>query len=745
MPPVAGILAPIVAVLGATGTQIAVAVLGTAVRFGLAYYQAEKAKDAAKTAAQDVQQNIRQNVMPRYVVLGKARVGGVVMFYEAVDGYLYVATILSDDIIDSIETFWVKDIECLVNNQLAVTTPPFNSGGTKYVNFELHYGYTDQPASDMLMAAFPGVVTAAHTAAGIAYLVTRLKQAEQEDFQTIYNSSVPPIACLVRGVLAYDPRDPSHNPARSDTWTTTTNPAILLLYYFTANNGFGMSRSLFDGVSFSEVADFCDEMIATKDDGNRRRYQMGGVYSYDTDPADIVQLILDTFGGQIYVTQDGLFGLSCDELDKPEITITQDMVIEGEFKRNTGALYEYTTIKTKFTSENHGYVSGNEEADPWVNNAAVKRVGRQIPYSFDLPFVFRHDQCRRLMKRKFYQLNPEWSVDLAIDFHGIELFGERVCRFVYPPLGIDGTFRIESLAPDGEAGFARMLVKLASISDQAFEWDAATEEGRAPVVAPPTSETDAPQTPTGLAALVGNDGGIVALLTWAARTTGKRQDAQWKLSADSSWTSVTVDRDTREYTLTGLTSGASYDFRVRTKATNYGVSDWATITFTATALVGSTTGLQSLSADGDAQLAVVTAKQSAAATAAYIQFNAVPHGDPASWAGSILKAARADQTISVELPLSTGSWDVYARSKGINGDNSSASGPVVVTVTNTSSGGGTGGTGSGGGGDGGNDGGTGTGTSNGGDGVAPSQQGDNESPSQQGGNGGTGGTGGGIY
>lgn len=745
MPAVIPVLGGLGAIFGATGTSLVVAVLGTAVRFGLAYYQAQRAKQN-QPAPQDVQQNIRQNVMPRYVVLGKARVGGVVMFYEAADGFLYIATILSDDIIDGIDTFWLKDIECLVNNNLQVTTPPFNSGGVKYVQFELHYGYTNQAASGMLVDAFPGAVTAAHTASGIAYLVTRLKQAEQEDFQTIYNSSVPPIACLVRGVLAYDPRNADHNPKRAETWDTTTNPAILLLYYFTAANGFGMSRSLFDGPSFSTVADFCDELVATKTAGNRKRYEMGGVYSYDTDPADIVQEILDTFGGQIYVTADGLFGLSCDELDKAEVSITQDMVIEGEFKRNTGALYEYTTVKSKFTSENHGWVTGNEEADPWTDRKALNRVGRQIPFSFDLPFVFRHDQARRLMKRKIYQLNPEWSLDLAVDFNGIELFGERVCRVVYPPLGIDGTFRIESVAPDGEAGFARILVKLASIADEAFEWDALTEEGTAPAIAPSTSETDAPQTPTGLAALVGNDGGnIRALLTWNARTTGKRQDAQWKLSSDTAWTSVTVDRDTREYTIDALTNGANYDFRVRTKATAYGVSPWATISFTATAVAGSTSALQSLSADGDVQLATITAQQSAAATAAYVQYNAVPNGDPASWAGSVTVAARAGVTINVELPLSTGSWDVYARSKGINGDSSGATGPVTVNVTNTSSGGGSGGTGGGGGGDGGNDGGTGTGTSNGGDGQAPSQQGDNESPSQQGGNGGTGGTGGGIY
>lgn len=720
MPPVLGVIAPVAAAIGLSATQLVVGVLSTAAQFGLSYYQQEKAKQAAKKNRQSIEQNLRQAVFPRYNVIGIGRVGGVMGYYEASGTRLYVVTLLADDIIDGVDAYYVNNVECLVDGQNYVTTAPYNTSYGKLVQFELRFGYTDQPASALLMAAFPGVITAEHQLKGIAYLVTVLQQPKQADFQTVYGSTVPPIAALVRGVLAYDPRDEDQDPAVADTWATTKNPALLLLYYFTASNGMGLSRSLFDGDTFRAVADFCDEVITTKTKGNRPRYEMGGVYSYDQDPVDVIQAILDTFGGRVFVTADGLFGLSCDELDVPVITITEDMIISINAKRLTGALYEYTSVKSRFTSEDHGYVDSNEEADPWIDEDALERVTRDIPFAFDLPYVFRHDQARRLMKRKFHEMNPEWTVELELDFNGIELFGERVFRLVYPWLGIDGTFRLESVTPDAELGFAKLLVRATSVNAGAFAWNAAAEEGTAPAIAPPTSETAAPQTPTGLSALVGDTGATVrALVSWTAFTTGKTQEAQWKAAASSTWTTLTVAATDRAAMLTGLVIGDDYDFRVRVSDARYGVSNWATLNFTATPVAGTTDVLQSASASGAVLKAVVTAQQAADAEAALIEIVGVADGAGLSWTGSMLVPATNGATVTVDLTQPHGARDIYARSIGINGDAGAVSGPIDVNVAQQVNNVGNGGSGSGGGGGGKNDGGSGTGSG----GEGPSQQG----------------------
>lgn len=720
MPPVVAAVVGVASFLGVTATTLVIGVLATAAQFGLSYYQAQKLKKAQKSTGQDIQQNIRQSTYPRYGVLGRARVGGLMLFYEAANDKLYLATILSDDVIDSIEKYYVRNIEVLVDSGGYVTTAPFNAATGKYVRFELKFGYTDQTASSILSAAFPGVITANHIAAGVAYLVTELTQTSQEDFQPIFNSAVPEIAALVNGALVWDMRDNAQNVDLVRTWQHSTNPALILLHYFSATNGMAMKRSLFAGDLFETVADYCDDLVLNKAGASVKRYEMGGIYGYDDDPVEVIDRILATFSGQVYVTDNGLFGLSCDGLDVSVITITEDMIIELEAKRHTGALYEYSTVKSRFTSENHGYVENNDEADPWIDADTKERIGRDIPFSFDLPCVFRHDQARRLMKRKWHQVNPEWSVTLALDFNGLELFGERIFRLVYAPLGIDGDFRLESVAPDADQGLAKILVQCVSINTAASEWDPATEEGEAPAVPPVTTETVAPLTPSGLAALVGDtDAGAPfvgrALVSWVANTTGHSQEAQYKLTSDSTWTGVSVTAATRAVVLTSLTEGVDYDFRVRVTDTKYGVSNWATLTFNATAVVGVTGSLLAFAASGGVNKLTGTATQASAAAAAYVEAVAVTSGGGLVWTGSTLYPAKASAGVEISISKAAGSYDVYARSVGINGDVGAASGPITVTVTAQIVNNGSGGSGSGGGGgngdDGRNDGGGGTGNS----------------------------------
>jgi hypothetical protein len=728
MPVVIPFFTAAAAAIGMTAAQFAIGLLTTAASIGLSYYQQEKAKQAAKrsSASKDIQQNIKQGTFPRYTVLGKAKVGGVLAFYEATDDPLYIATILSNDIIDGVDKYYLNEKEVLVDSLGNVTTPPWFYGNHSFIKLELHYGYTDQPASTFLTSAFPGIVTSAHKLAGIAYLVVSCETPKSSWFQAIYNSQVPAISALVRGVLVYDPRDATQNNLKAETWKTSTNPALLLLYYFTATNGYGMSFSLFDQTSFSRIADFCDELIETRTGGQRKRYEMGGVFSYDSDPVDIINDILKTFAAEIYVNEEGLFALSCEELEVPDVTITEDMVQEISISGFPGALYEYSTIKTRFTSEDHGYNENGEEADPWVDETIRAQIGREVPFSFDLPYVFRHDQARRLMKRQLFRLNPEWSIDVELDYNGLELFGERICRFVFPKLGIDGNFRIETVAPDDQAGLAKIVAKLTSIDPDAYEWDALTEEGEAPAIPPATSDDGSPQTPSGLSVLVGSDTGVIqALLTWASSTNGHTQLADKRdVTGSGAYVSQAVTNDDRSYLWTGLTSGNDYEFRVWLQNNSYGESAKASLSFNATAAVGSTSNLGAAAATAGVLTVNVTADQSAAGTAAWVEFCVVAHGAGASWTGSTLFPCRSGGSISGSIDAVAGARDVYARSKGINGDTGTIIGPIAVTVLSSYSNSGSSGSGGGSGG---------TGLNDGSYSESPSQSGHSESPSQSGG------------
>jgi hypothetical protein len=692
--------AGVAAAIGITTTQLVITVLTTAAQVGLSYYQAEKAKQSARNAShQSFSQNISQGTVPRYAVLGLAPIGGVRAFFEASGTSLYMITLLSDDVIDRVDAFFVRDIECLVDGSNFVTTPPFNTANAKYVQFELHYGYVDQPVSPLLLSAFPGIWTVNHKLQGIAYLVTKVTQPPQAEWQTIFNGQIPEIKTLLRGSLVYDPRDPAQTATDTNTWKTSLDPALNLFYYFTSKKGFALSRSLFDISTFVAVANYSDQLLPQKAGGFRKRYEMGGVYSYDEDPADISQRMLDTFAGEPYVTPTGLIGLSCDGTDISTITITEDMVLDIEIEHAPGALYEYSSVKARFSSEYHAYSENVEEADPWIDDAVLARISRDIPFLFDLPYVFNHSQARRLMKKKMLRLNPAWTLNLVLDFNGIELFGERLFTLNYPLLGTV-LMRIEAVTPDEQFGFAKINVRCSSVHPESLLWNAALEEGIAPAIAPITGDASAPMMPTNLNIVIGDTNPLGAfagraVVSWDAITVGHAQEVQWRNNSVTAYTTIVVAATDRAVALTGLVSGDSYDFRVRITDTKYGVSGWANLAFVAAPIAGTTTALQSVVAVPGVNFITASLKQSAAAAAGYVEVVALGQFQALTWTGSKIIPLAANQSTDVKITEGAGTYSVYARSIGINGDLSAVSGPVNVVIAAVISTGGSSGSSSG--------------------------------------------------
>jgi len=682
------LLAPVL--ISAFGISATIATIAADVIVALASsaalyaYQALKGQpsQAGAPAAAEVDQNIKQGAYPRYVVLGKGRVGGVLWFYETDGSSMYIASIISSDVIGGVLAVYLNGNEVLRDASGLVTTPPYNYGGTKYVQIEPHYGFADQVASTILQTAFPGTVTAQHTASGVAYVVAKILAPTSALYQTILQNRVPELATLALGSLVWDPRDATQDQNAQVTWKTTTNPALLALYYLTSLQGMNISRLAFAGDTFSAVATYCDALVPLANGSQRPRYECGLLYSMADDPVSILNQIFDTFAGRLYITQNGLIGLTCDDLDIANITITPNQIVDISIDVGTGALYEFTSVKSRFTSENHGYMANGEEADPWVDQALRLLVGRDIANSFDLPGVFRHDQARRLMKKRFYKVNPKYTVKMVTDFNGLELFGESIFRLQYPALGIDQNFRIDSVAADSTEGFAKISVQGSSIAPESLVWNPATEEGTAPAIPPTTGGANAPAIPTINLVEVGSISGVSALISWTANVGSTQlQEAQYKLSSGSAWTVVSISSSARAFLLSSLTSGSSYDFEVRVTDPSYGVSNWSSITFTATAGTDTISAPVAFSAQDAIARVAVFGTQANVNAALYLQFCVVDAGSSADWSSPIYILAGKGQSGSMTVASIVGTRWVYMRSMGINNDFSAVLGPLAVTVS----------------------------------------------------------------
>ena len=681
MPQVVPALAAAIGV-SATAVNIGIAVGGFAVQYLLS------ASAKAKARREDGRQNRISGefgISPRRVLLGLYRTEGITTFFESKDGVYYQQMVICDDIIDSIKAFYINDIKVnvkLVGSFYEVTSPPFNTTDGSLVRFEIRHGNADQAASNMLLSAFPSAVAVTDKAIGVAYVVAEVKSPKSaKSYQKIFGGAQPKFSFLVKGHRVYDPRDIAQSPRSVATWKHSTNPALLLLHYITHPKGCGASRAMLDATSWKRVANVADTTIMTKK-GERANFEMGALISDDEDKREVVDRMLDTFGGRLYMTSRGRIGVTCDELEVERFTLTESMVEELSVKRMTPALYAATSVRCRYISEDHGYLDTAEEAAPWVDDQLVRRVGRDIPHVMDLPYVFRHDQCRRLMKRKLHELNDEWTVEGVGKWPCIEMLAEHRITVDLPMFNITGPMRMRSLSISQDAqavGFA-----MASYDPEGIAWDYLTEEGDPPAIPPVTSESTAPSTPTNVAVIVGNNGGdIRAILTWSAPPSGKTVVADYKLASASTWTALTlVSPTTNGVTITGLTSGQPYNFRVRFDDSDLGSGDYATLNFTATAIAGSTGSLGAASASSGVMRINVGVTQAAAATAAYVEIAVVDAGAGVSWTSPtvlfLLAGAVASSSIAVG---SAGTYDVYFRSRGANNDTGAVTGPISAAAT----------------------------------------------------------------
>ncbi len=670
--------------LAANSTAIAITLLTTAASYALNSFEANRAQSANASANQSIQQNIRQALGPRYRTYGYCRIGGQVLFEEVSGRSLYLSIALSDGIIDGIEKYYINDIECRIDDLGYVTTAPFNSSFGKLVRFEHKSGYANQTPSAILRSIFPGI-TEKHFGGGIAYATVEVYSPPNADaYAAIFNSTHPKFEFLQRGSLVYDPRDPAQDPALELSWKFSTNPALILMDYFTHQKGMGLSRSLFDRDTVILIANYCDELVAQKDGSLIKRYEMGGYYFLNEDPAVVIQDILNSFAGDIFLNQAGLFSITSDGLNGPTVQITKAMIRQMSADLTTGVLYQYSTIRSKYASDIHGYQFGIVEAEPWIDATALAQIGKDIPFDFNLRFVNRHSQARRLMKKKFYAINPKWTLKQELGFEGIQLFGERVASFKYDDLGIDYNFRIQSVGTDSTLGFAKIITNLESIAPESQTWNPLTEEGTAPPLVLDTAETISPQAPINLAALPNQATPVTALVSWDANTKNKTQEFLYRKTADAAWTAITVSPQQRYVALTNLVPGTSYIVAVRVISAAYGASDYAFLTFTASGSAGTTGALQIFSVQGGVGKIIATTKQAASAKAAYVAYSIVAVGASADWASAVFQNLVANQSTSnFEISTPLANADIYARSVGINGDSGPISGPLTVAITKT--------------------------------------------------------------
>ena len=248
----------------------------------------------------------------------------------------------------------------------------------------LHEGQSDAEA--------PSTYTATGGYPNTAYMVADLRYTDK------MGAGNPTVTAIVRGRKVYD--------WRTGKTEYSKNPAVCLYDYLT-NDVYGAGKyitpDILDMESFTDVANYCDEVITYNDPygvtKSEKRYELDIILNETKSHLENTQSILNSFLGFI-VFSNNKIKLRCERLETPVYAFNDDNIVENSLS------YKGASIDQSPNKFNLTYV------EPALDYTAVKLIvedatnqlpppigiGRPVEQDIEFKGVRRQTQCLRLGK-----------------------------------------------------------------------------------------------------------------------------------------------------------------------------------------------------------------------------------------------------------------------------------------------------------------------------------------------------------
>ncbi len=400
------IVSAVTAIAGAISGVLAAGGIGAAlVRLGgtlLLSYASQALMPKPKVALQARTVTVREPVVPRDMVYGRARKGGVITFLHASgakDQYLHLMIVLAAHRVKSIGAVWF-------DGEMAITAGGLVQGRwTGKITVEKRLGAEDQTAFASLIGDVPGKWTAAHRLAGCAALYLRLTYDPDA-----FPGGIPNITVDIEG------KDDILDP-RTGTHTYSENPALCLADYL-AQSAYGVGAGIgtADGTeveSVIEAANICDEMVPLASGESERRYSCNGVVSLAESPKTIIEGLLSAMAGRCAV-QGGTWRLHAGAWRVPEVTLTADDVRAGGLVLATKVSQSsnFNAVRGQFVSPENDWQPDDFPA--YASEVYLAEDGGERKWrDLSLPFTISAAMAQRLAKIELERARRQMTVKLA--------------------------------------------------------------------------------------------------------------------------------------------------------------------------------------------------------------------------------------------------------------------------------------------------------------------------------------------
>ncbi len=674
-------LAPVItAVAGWVGTTLAAGGIGAMLlRLGgslLLSYASQALMPKPKAPARTV--TVRAPVMPRDMIYGRARKGGVIVFLHssgAKNQYLHLVVVLAAHRVKAIGAIWFE-------GEMAVNAAGVAIGRwAGKVTLEKRLGADDQTAFDALMAALPDMWTPAHRLAGCAAIYLRLAYD-----QDAFPGGIPNIAVDIEG------KDDIYDP-RTGTRGYSENAALCLADYM-AHPRFGIGAAIGagDGIeadALIEAANICDEAVPLAAGGIEPRYACNGVVSLAQDPKTVIEAMLSAMAGRV-AHAGGAWRLMAGAYRLPEITLTADDVRAGGMVLATrvSRAESFNAVRGQFVSPENDW-----QADdfPAVTSDIYRAEdgGDEVWRDLSLPFTISSSTAQRLAKIELERARRQMSLRISGKLSAwAAAVGETVMLdyarwgFAAKPFEVQSVSLDLTASGDGAALLPELMLR--ETSPLVYDWDASEEAiyAAAPRTTLPSAfDVPPPGVPEVQEELyVTRDGaGVKALarLSWTAAPSGFV--SQYQIEARSAGAEDWLDQGRTDATALDIRDIApgAWEFRVKALSVLGVSSEWRETSAEILGLSAPPAQLQGLTLQTTGGLAILKWQRSPDADVRLGGNIVIRHSAEAtpSWAASYsMDRVSGNEAIAV-LPLKPGAYLLRAEDSG------GRMGPMVSVAT----------------------------------------------------------------
>jgi len=284
------------------------------------------------------------------VIYGERLVGGTRVFIETSgtdNTYLYVALVLSEGEIDSIQQIKIDDrVVTFASSFSDGTAVEVDSSDSNFykdseslIRVEPHYGADGQSASSLLSTLSSWGSN--HKLSGLAYVAVRFKW-NQDVF-----SSIPKIQALVRGkkVVAYN------SSLVAQTASYSTNPAWCLLNYLTdARYGKGLAITDIDLQSFYDASQVCVTQVTPYSGGSDINiFDANAVLDTSKKIIENTRTLLKGCRGYLPYTS-GKYRLVIETTGSASITLNEDDIFGGYSLASPNQNDKYNRVIVSYVS-----------------------------------------------------------------------------------------------------------------------------------------------------------------------------------------------------------------------------------------------------------------------------------------------------------------------------------------------------------------------------------------------------------